>query len=122
MGLLAVLLQLIQTGLDFLHLSLVLSVGVQIHQLLIEAQYPMSNIETRTTRISLTALVNIANVLGVSVDDLIYDSVVHARPQLEREIQQIVDSCDDYELRVVKEVTHSVVDALRANEKLKDNS
>ena len=40
----------------------------------------MSNIETRTTRISLTALVNIANVLGVSVDDLIYDSVVHARP------------------------------------------
>ena len=80
MGLLAVLLQLIQTGLDFLHLSLVLSVGVQIHQLLIEAQYPMINIETRTTRISLTALVNIANVLGVSVDDLIYDSVVHARP------------------------------------------
>ena len=52
----------------------------------------MSNIETGTTRISLTALVNIANALGVSVDDLIYDSVVHARPQLEREIQQIVDS------------------------------
>jgi len=49
-------------------------------------------------RISLTALVNIANVLGVSVDNLIYDSVVHARPQLEREIQQIVDSRDDYEL------------------------
>ena len=40
----------------------------------------MSNIETGTTRISLTALVNIANALGVSVDDLIYDSVVHARP------------------------------------------
>ena len=80
----------------------------------------MSNIETGTTRISLTALVNIANALGVSVDDLIYDSVVHARPQLEREIQQIVDSCDDYELRVVKEVTHSVVDALRVNEKLKN--
>ena len=72
-------------------------------------------------RISLTALVNIANVLGVSVDSLIYDSVVHARPQLEREIQQIGDSCNDYELRVVKEVTHSVVDALRANEKLKNN-
>ena len=82
----------------------------------------MSNIETGTTRISLTALVNIADALGVSIDDLIYDSVVHARPQLEREIQQIVDSCNDYELRVVKEVTHSVVDALRANEKLKDNS
>ena len=82
----------------------------------------MSNIETGSTRISLTALVSIANALGVTVDDLLYDSIVHARPQLEREIQQIVDSCNDYELRVVKEVTHSVVDALRANEKLKDNS
>ena len=82
----------------------------------------MSNIETGSTRISLTALVSIANALGVTVDDLLYDSIVHARPQLEREIQQIVDSCDDYELRVVKEVTHSVVDALRANEKLKNNS
>ncbi len=82
----------------------------------------VSNIETGTTRISLTALVNIANVLGGSVDNLIYGSVVHAKPQLERERQQIVDSCDNYEFRVVKEVTHSVVDALRANEKLKDNS
>lgn len=79
----------------------------------------MSNIETGSTRVSLTALVSIANALGVTVDDLLYDSVVHARPQLEREIQQIVDSCDDYELRVVKEVTHSVVDSLRANDKLR---
>lgn len=82
----------------------------------------MSNIETGSTRVSLTALVSIANTLGVTVDDLLYDSIVHARPQLERDIQQIVDSCNDYELRVVKEVTHSVVDALRANEKLHGNS
>ena len=81
----------------------------------------MSNIETGSTRISLTALVSIANALGVTVDDLLYDSIVHARPQLEREIQQIVDSCNDYELRVVKEVTHSVVDALQANEKLRQD-
>ena len=82
----------------------------------------MSNIETGSTRISLTALVNIANALGVTVDDLLYDSVIHARPQLERDIQQIVDSCNDYELRVVKEVTQSVVDALRSNENLKNNT
>ena len=81
----------------------------------------MSNIETGTTRISLTALVSIANALGVTVDDLLYDSIVHARPQLERDIQQIVDSCDDYELRVVKDVTQSVVDALQANEKLRQD-
>ena len=81
----------------------------------------MSNIETGSTRISLTALVSIANALGVTVDDLLYDSIVHARPQLERDIQQIVDSCDDYELRVVKDITQSVVDALRANEKLRQD-
>lgn len=81
----------------------------------------MSNIETGSTRISLTALVSIANALGVTVDDLLYDSIVHARPRLERDIQQIVDSCDDYELRVVKDVTQSVVDALRANEKLRQD-
>lgn len=80
----------------------------------------MSNIETGTTRISLTALVNIANALSVSVDDLLYDSVIHARPQLERDIQQIVDDCDDYELRVVKEVSQSVLDILRANDKLRE--
>lgn len=79
----------------------------------------ISNIETGTTRVSLTALVNIANALSVTVDDLLYDSVIHARPQLERDIQQVADSCDDYELRVVKEVTQSVVDVLRANEKLR---
>lgn len=81
----------------------------------------MSNIETGSTRISLTALVSIANALGVTVDDLLYDSIVRARPQLERDIQQIVDSCDDYELRVVKDVTQSVVDALQANEKLRQD-
>jgi len=30
-----------------------------------------------------------------------------------------VDGCDDYELRVVKDVTHSVVNALRENESLR---
>lgn len=52
----------------------------------------MSNIETGSTRVSLTALVSIANILGVTVDDLLYDSIVHARPQFERDIQQIVDA------------------------------
>lgn len=79
----------------------------------------ISNIETGTTNVSLNGLLRIANALSVTMDDLIYDSVVHARPQLEREIQLLVDGCDDYELRMVKDVTRSVVDALRVNEKLR---
>lgn len=79
----------------------------------------MSNIETGTTKVSLTTIVNLANALDVSMDDLLCDSVIHTRPQFERDMQEILDDCDVYELRVVKEMARSVVETLRANEKLK---
>ena len=81
----------------------------------------MSNIETGTTKVSLTTIVNLANALGVTVDDLLCDNIVHARAQMDRDVQQVLDDCDDYEIRVVKDVAKTVVDALRKNEKLKDN-
>ncbi len=81
----------------------------------------MSNIETGTTKVSLTMIVGIANALSVTVDDLLCDNIVHARPQFEHDIRQIVDDCDEYELRVVKSVAASVLRALRANEKLRNN-
>lgn len=79
----------------------------------------MSNIETGTTRVSLTTLVKIANALSVSLDDLLCDSVTHTRPQFEHDIQQVLDGCSDYELRVVADVARSVVDAMRKNENLR---
>ena len=79
----------------------------------------MSNIETGTTKVSLTTIVNIANALDVTLDDLICDNLVHARVQMEKDIQQSLDDCNDYEIRVVKDVIKSVVSALRKNEKLK---
>ena len=79
----------------------------------------MSNIETGTTKVSLTTIVNIANALNVTVDDLICDNLIHARLQMEKDIQQAIDGCSDYEIRVVKDVVRSVVSALRKNEKLK---
>ena len=78
----------------------------------------MSNIETGTTKVSLTAIVNLANALGVTIDDLLCDSLVHARPQFEQDMQQILEHCDDYEIRIAKEVTRSVIEALRENHKL----
>lgn len=81
----------------------------------------MSNIETGTTKVSLTTIVNIANALSVTVDDLLCDNLIHARPQFEKDIQKLLDSCDGYEIRVVKEIARSVVDTLRANEKLKNS-
>ena len=78
----------------------------------------MSNIETGTTKMSLTTVVNIANALGVTVDDLLCDNLVCAEVQMERDIQNAVKDCNAYELRIVKEVVRSVVEALRKNEKL----
>jgi len=80
----------------------------------------MSNIETGTTKVSLTTIVNLANALGVTVDDLLCDNIVHARVQIEREFQQVLSNCDEYEIRVVRDVAKSVVDAIRRNEKLKN--
>ena len=79
----------------------------------------MSNIETGTTKVSLTTIVNLANALGVTVDDLLCDNIIHARAQMDRDMRQVLDGCDDYEIRVVKDVARTVVDALRKNEKLK---
>ena len=79
----------------------------------------MSNVETGTTKVSLTSIVRIANALSVTVDDLLCDNLVRARSQMENDIQQILDDCDDYEVRVVREVAKAAVDALRSNERLK---
>lgn len=80
----------------------------------------MSNIETGTTKVSLTTIVNLANALSVTVDDLLCDNIVRARVQMERDVQQVLNDCDDYEIRVVMEVAKSVVDSLRKNETLKN--
>lgn len=78
-----------------------------------------SNIETGTTKVSLTTIVNIANALSVTVDDLLCDNLIHAKPQFERDIQQIIDSCDEYEIRVLKETAQAVLAILRSNERLR---
>ena len=79
----------------------------------------MSNIETGTTRLSLTTLVNLANALGVSPDDLLCDSVIHTRPQFEQDLQRVLDGCSNYEIRVIADVARSIVDAMRKNENLR---
>lgn len=80
----------------------------------------MSNIETGTTKVSLTTIVNIANALSVTVDDLLCDNLVRARIQMERDIQAVLDGCDDYEIRVAKNTVQAVIEALRKNKTLQN--
>ncbi len=78
----------------------------------------LSNIETGTTRVSLQTIVSIANALDVTTDDLLCDSVAHARPQLEKDFAALLEDCDDRELRILRDLTAAAKEALRRDESL----
>lgn len=82
----------------------------------------MSNIETGTTKVSLSALVDIANALSVSLDDLLCDNVIHTKIQFEADIQQLLNGCNDYEIRIVKDLLESIIATLRRDTRLKENT
>lgn len=77
----------------------------------------ISNIETGTTKVSLSAIVNLANVLSVTVDQLLCDNLTQARPQFEQDIRQVLDTCSPYELRVVRQQVKSLVETLKENKR-----
>ena len=79
----------------------------------------MSNIETGTTRVSLTAVVGIAIALKITSDDLLCDSVVKSRIQFERDIALILEDCDEYEIRVIRDIAAAAKEALRRDERLR---
>ena len=71
----------------------------------------ISNIETGTTKASLSAI--------VTVDDLLCDSLIHARPQFEQDIAELIEDCDDYEIRMVKDITEALIATLRRDAHLR---
>ena len=79
----------------------------------------LSNIETGTTRVSLTAIVNLANALSVTVDELLCDSVIQAKPQLEKDISVILEDCDEYEIRMVKDMAQALKETLHRDAHLR---
>ena len=79
----------------------------------------MSNIETGTTRVSLSAIVNLANALSVTVDDLLCDSVVKSKVQFEKDIAAVLDDCDEHEIRIIKEMAQALKETLRRDANLR---
>lgn len=79
----------------------------------------LSNIETGPTRVSLTAIVNLANALSVTVDDLLCDSVIQAKPQFEKDIAALLEDCDEYEIRMVRDMAQALKDTLRRDAHLR---
>ncbi len=79
----------------------------------------MSNIETGTTRVSLTTLVAIANALSVTADDLLCDSIIKARTPYEKDIADILTDCNEYEIRIIADMAMALKDTLRKDEHLR---
>ena len=79
----------------------------------------MSNVETGTTRVSLTSIVRIANALSVSLDALLCDNIIRERVHFEKDIADILEDCDEYEIRFIKDMAQALKDSLRRDAHLR---
>lgn len=68
----------------------------------------MSHIETGNTKLSLPVLVDIAKVLSVQTDELLYDTPQNTKTLMKQEITEILDSCSSYEMCILLDVIKAV--------------
>lgn len=74
----------------------------------------VSNIETGNSSVSLPTLVAIANMLSVSVDELLCDTVLVSKVVFEKEAKEIFSDCNEYEVRVLVDVLKTTKDSMRS--------
>lgn len=75
----------------------------------------ISHIERGATKVSLPTLVSIANALEVSLDEIIYDSLVkneHIKIEL---IDDLIKDCTSDELSAVIDIVKTTLNILRKN-------
>ena len=61
----------------------------------------------------------LANVLSVSVDEFLCDSVIHSKEVFSHEVQMLLEDCDDYEVRILTDLLKAAKDTIRRDMKLK---
>ena len=67
----------------------------------------VSNIENAKTKVSLERIVDIANVLGCSVDELLCDSMVKSKVIYINEVAGLIETFTDMEMRALPEFLRS---------------
>lgn len=73
----------------------------------------ISHIERGATKLGLPTIVSIANALGVTVDDLLCDSLATSRAAFEREASEILSDCSHWERQVITNTMRSLKENLR---------
>lgn len=73
----------------------------------------VSNIETGNSSVSLPTLVAIANLLDVSMDELLCDTILKSKSVFLNEADDILRDCNEYEIRVLINVLQATKTSLR---------
>lgn len=73
----------------------------------------ISNVETGNTKVSLVSLVNIANALDCSIDEILFDNMTYTRHVVEHEMLKVVSDCDDKEIRVIADTARALKHSMR---------
>lgn len=73
----------------------------------------ISHIERGATKLSLPTIVNIANALGVTVDELLCDSLIESKAIFEREATDILSDCTHQELKIITGTMRALKENLR---------
>jgi transcriptional regulator with XRE-family HTH domain len=73
----------------------------------------ISHTEVASTKISLPALVKIANALDTSIDRLLTDSIHDAKACLMDDVEKVFSDCDPDEIYVMLEAADAVKKSIR---------
>lgn len=78
----------------------------------------MSHIETGQTKLALPTIVKIANVLSVSVDELLCDNLEQVKHIYDNQIAEELEDCDSAELQAFLEIIRSTKKVIRKTRKV----
>ncbi len=87
------------------------------------AQFETSNIshiERATTKMSLKALMNIANALNVSLDELVYNNLKKCSHVAFKNIDELLQDCTPEELVAIEQMIENTKKVLRSLQEKRD--
>lgn len=73
----------------------------------------ISHIERGATKASFPTLLSIANALGVTLDDLVYDNLKKSRNISVKALNELLADCSDDEIKAIVEMVKSTKSILR---------
>ena len=74
----------------------------------------INKIENGKTQVELSSLIKIANVLHVTMDELLCGSLESSEPVYQKEFGALLENCNAQEIRLLLEISTSVLQAFRS--------